>query len=207
MALNGGRILARLDKRLGFDKLRNVLRREPVRFAVVFAIIVALIFWVNSLVEPTRFMKRYIEILAACVALVLRISPFAVQVEASRITFHTFVVVIIPECSGVEAMAIFCGAVIAFPAAFKEKLLAIGLGVPALYIVNVLRLACLAFIGTFMSRQAFDFAHVYVWQTVFIIFVVILWLIWIEKVVKKREPERTDKAEESQKSPDGSDER
>ena len=191
-----------MGKRLGFNKLRDVLRREPVRFAVVFAIIVALIFWINSLVEPTRFMKRYIEMIAASVAFVLRISRFPVEVEASRITFHTFVVRIIPECSGVEAMAIFCGAVIAFPATIRKKLLAVGVGVPALYVVNILRLACLAYIGAFKSREVFEFAHVYVWQTVFIIFVVILWLIWIEKVVKKREPERGDKATDSQAGPD-----
>jgi exosortase H (IPTLxxWG-CTERM-specific) len=202
MALNGGRVSARLGKRLGFDKLRDVLRREPVRFAVVFAIIVALIFGINSLVVPTRFMKRYIEIIAASVALVLRISPFEVGLEGSLIRFHEFAVRIIPECSGVEAMAIFCGAVIAFPATIRKKLLAVGVGVPALYVVNILRLACLAYIGAFKSREVFDFAHVYVWQTVFIIFVVILWLIWIEKIVKKREPEQGEKAADSQPGPD-----
>jgi exosortase H (IPTLxxWG-CTERM-specific) len=191
-----------LGKRLEFNKLRDALRREPVRFAVVFAIIVALIFGVNSLVESTRLMKWYIKMIAASVALVLRISPFEVKLTGTLIEFHTFAVRIIPECGGAEAMAIFCGAVIAFPATVRKKLLAIALGVPALYIVNVLRLACLAFIGTFMSRQAFDFAHVYVWQTVFIIFVVILWLIWIEKVVKKSGPERSDKADESPVEPD-----
>jgi len=186
-----------LGKRFGFSKLREVLRKGPVRFAVVFAIIVALIFWINSLVEPTRFMKRYIEILAASVALVLRMSPFNVVLKGSLIEFHTFAVRIIPECSGVEAMAIFCGAVIAFPATVRKKLLGIGFGVPALYIVNVLRLACLAFIGAFMSGGVFKFVHVYVWQTVFIIFVLILWLIWIEIVVKQREPEQGNKADDS----------
>ena len=90
-------------------------------------------------------------------------------------------------------MAIFCAAVIAFPATVKEKLLAVGVGIPVLYVVNVLRLACLAFIGAFIkSRDVFHFAHIYVWQTVFIIFVVIMWLFWIEKVVKKGKPERSD---------------
>ena len=50
-----------MGKQAGFSKLLQALRKGPVRFAVLFAIIVALIFWVNSLVEPTRFMERYIE--------------------------------------------------------------------------------------------------------------------------------------------------
>jgi exosortase H (IPTLxxWG-CTERM-specific) len=182
-----------LGKRLGFDKLRDVLRREPVRFAVVFAIIVAVVFGINNLVEPTRFMKRYIEIVAASVALVLRISPFETELTGTLIKFHSFVMRVVPECGGAEAMAIFCAAVIAFPATVKEKLLAVGVGIPVLYVVNVLRLACLAFIGAFIkSRDVFHFTHIYVWQTVFIIFVVIMWLFWIEKVVKKGKPERSD---------------
>lgn len=194
---NGGGIPGRLADRLEFTKLRRALRGEPVRFAVVFMVIVAAIFALNSLVEPTRFMKRYIEIIAACVGLVLRITPFEVEVKQTLIRFHSSAIRIIPECSGAEAMAIFCAAVLAFPATVKQKLLAVGLGVPALYVVNILRLACLAVVGAFMSREVFNFAHVYVWQTVFIIFVVIVWLLWIEKVVKKPESEPSDKGEDS----------
>jgi hypothetical protein len=57
-------------------------------------------------------------------------------------------------------------------------------------------------IGAFTSGQVFNFVHVYLWQTVFIVFVVVLWLIWIEKVVKQREPEQSDKTDESQAEPD-----
>jgi len=54
-------------------------------------------------------------------------------------------------------------------------------------VVNVIRLVCLAFIGAFIrNRYVFNFAHIYVWQTIFILFVVCIWLIWIEKIVKRR---------------------
>ncbi len=170
----------------GFRKFRRVLAREPVRFAVIFLFILALVFGVHRLVEPTRFMQRYIEMIARSVELVLRLTPFETKVQGSLVKFHTFTMRIVSECSGAEAMAIFCASVIAFPATVRQKLLAIGLGMPALYVVNVLRLVCLGFIGAFVkNRELFHFAHIYVWQTIFILFVVCIWLLWIEKVVKR----------------------
>ena len=165
-----------------------------MRFAVIFLLILALVFGVNRLVEPTRFMKRYVELIASSVELVLRITPFETMIRGSLIKFHTFTMRIVPECSGAEAMAIFCASVIAFPATVGQKLLAVGIGVPALYVVNVLRLVCLGFIGAFVkNREVFHFAHIYVWQTIFILFVVCIWLLWIEKVVKRGREERTEK--------------
>ena len=172
----------------GFKKLWRVLRREPVRFALVFLLILAVVFTLNRLVEPTRFMQRYVELIAKSVELVLRITPFETMVKGSVVRFHKFSMRIVSECSGAEAMAIFCASVIAFPATIKEKLLAVGIGLPALYVVNVLRLVCLGFLGAFASREVFQFAHVYVWQTIFIVFVVCVWLLWIEKVVKRSQP-------------------
>lgn len=180
-----------------FHKLRRVFGREPVRFAVVFLLILAVVFTVNRLVEPTRFMQRYVELIARSVELVLRITPFETMVKGSLVRFHTFSMKIVSECSGAEAMAIFCASVIAFPATIKEKLLAVGIGLPALYVVNVLRLVCLGFLGAFASREVFQFAHVYVWQTIFILFVVCVWLLWIEKVVKKDRVVRVEKATDS----------
>ena len=172
-----------------------MLRRQPVRFAVIFLLIVAVVFGAHRLVEPTRFMKRYVEIIAASVGLVLRLTRFKTVVMGSLVRFHTFSMKIIPECTGAEAMAIFCASVIAFPATVKEKLLAVGIGLPMLYVVNVMRLVCLGFIGAFVeSRDVFNFAHIYVWQTVFILFVVSIWLVWIERVVKRGKTERVDKA-------------
>ena len=37
-----------------------------------------------------------------------------------------------------------------------------------------------------LKWDVFEFVHVYVWQTIFILFVVCIWLLWIEKIVKKR---------------------
>lgn len=105
--------------------------------------------------------------------------------RAQRGRFFTFIVV--PECGAIEIMAIFFAAVLAFPAPWRRSLLGLGVGLPIMYLVNILRLVCLAFIGALdTSGQWFQFVHEYVWQAVYVIFVVVVWIAWVEFVVKRR---------------------
>ncbi|MCL4219007.1 MAG: exosortase H, partial [Candidatus Hydrogenedentes bacterium] len=63
----------------------------------------------------------------------------------------------------------------------RKRLLGIMLGVPALYIINILRLTCLALLGAWDDGgEWFDFAHHYVWQGIYLVFVVGIWLLWVE---------------------------
>lgn len=105
--------------------------------------------------------------------------------EAHRDLRFTFIV--IPECGAIEVMSIFFAAVVAFPAAWWRRLIGLLLGVPIMYAVNILRLACLAVIGAIdQGGDWFNFAHEYVWQAVYIVFVVMVWLAWVEYVVRPR---------------------
>lgn len=100
-----------------------------------------------------------------------------------------FVFIIVPECGAIEVMAIFFAAVVAFPAGLRKKAAGLLLGLPIMYFVNVFRLSCLAVVGAMDStkgRWVFNFAHEYVWQTVYIVFVVAVWLLWVEYVVRRK---------------------
>ena len=93
--------------------------------------------------------------------------------------FYSFYV--IPECGAIEVMAIFLAAVLAFPTGWRARAWGLGLGLPVLYVVNLLRLSCLACIGALDAGGAwFAFFHEYVWQAVYVVFVVILWMVWVD---------------------------
>ncbi|MBP8131693.1 MAG: archaeosortase/exosortase family protein [Candidatus Hydrogenedentes bacterium] len=100
-----------------------------------------------------------------------------------------FVFIVVPECGAIEVMAIFLAAVIAFPTRWWKRFVGLVAGLPIMYLVNVLRLSCLAVVGALdvtPDRWVFSFAHEYVWQTVYIVFVVAVWLVWIEYVVRRK---------------------
>jgi exosortase/archaeosortase family protein len=108
---------------------------------------------------------------------------------AAEVLGRYFVFIIVPECGAIEVMAIFLAAVVAFPAGIRKKLLGLLLGLPVMYLVNVFRLSCLAIIGALdgtKGRWVFNFAHEYVWQTIYIVFVVAVWLLWVEYVVRRK---------------------
>ncbi len=93
----------------------------------------------------------------------------------------SFTFIVVPSCGAIEVMAIFFAAVIAFPASWRHRAWGLALGLPLMYLVNILRLACLACLGALdRSGNWFNFVHEYVWQSVYVIFVVLVWMAWAE---------------------------
>jgi exosortase/archaeosortase family protein len=108
---------------------------------------------------------------------------------------RVFVFRVVADCGAIPSMAIFLAAVLAFPAAWRSRFWGILIGIPALYAVNVFRLACLGMLGAYVGEgQIFDFAHHYVWQGIYIVFVVALWLLWVEYMVMVKEKPSCPKA-------------
>jgi exosortase/archaeosortase family protein len=70
-------------------------------------------------------------------------------------------------CNGLEAVMIYSVAVIAFPAAWKKRLLGLFAGFVILQIVNVLRIVALAF-SALHYRNLFEYIHVYIAQGIMI---------------------------------------
>ena len=66
-------------------------------------------------------------------------------------------------CNGLEAVMIYAVAVIAFPAPWKKKLIGILGGFVALQVINILRIASLAY-SAIHFKSLFEYMHIYVAQ-------------------------------------------
>jgi len=66
-------------------------------------------------------------------------------------------------CNGLEAVMIYSVAVLAFPSTWKKRLLGILAGFAVLQIINVFRIAGLAYAGIHF-RSIFEYIHIYVAQ-------------------------------------------
>ena len=75
------------------------------------------------------------------------------------------------------AVPMFFEAVLAFPARVKAKRWGIAIGVPALTLLNLVRIVSLYVIGVHF-HSLFEAAHLGVWQTVFILATIVLWFVW-----------------------------
>lgn len=95
----------------------------------------------------------------------------------------TFSVAIQNNCNAIYETALFVAAVLAYPATWRQRAWGVLLGVVALYIVNLVRVLSLIYVGSYF-RQYFNASHIYVWQSLFIVFALGLWIYWAGTLVR-----------------------
>ena len=74
-----------------------------------------------------------------------------------------------------------CAAILAFPAPWRYKALGLAIGIAAVQLLNVVRVISLFYIGQW-NRDAFEWAHLYVWQALIMLDVLVVWLIWVRRI-------------------------
>ena len=82
--------------------------------------------------------------------------------------------------------AIFLAAVVAYPCRWRAKILGVGLGLPAVMLLNQLRLVSLCFLFRWDPAHL-ETAHVLVWQSLIVFLTLDLLAIWVATVARHDE--------------------
>jgi len=158
-----------------------------VRFLVSFLLIQAVLF--GAELTPwaqTYFVLPWTNGIAAVSAwLVTVFDPnVAAMGKVLRSTANGFAVSIESGCNGIEACIVLVAAVLAFPAPWRSKLVGLGAGILAVQGLNIVRVISLFYIGQW-NMQAFEWAHLYVWQALIMLDVLIVWLVWVRTLPRE----------------------
>ena len=102
------------------------------------------------------------------------------------VRYKGFTVTIIDECTGVFEMLIYLVAVLAVKTDWRRKALGAVIGLPLIYIFNVIRIWVLLAAGA-RSFELFDFLHLYLWQATLILMIGSVWISWLYLVVFREE--------------------
>jgi len=86
---------------------------------------------------------------------------------------------IISDCTNIYPFIILTGFIIAYPESIKKKLLGIIIAFLLSLLINYIRLISVLAIAQ-RSITAFQYAHIYIWQTTFVAFVLFYFLWWIK---------------------------
>jgi archaeosortase B (VPXXXP-CTERM-specific) len=108
-----------------------------------------------------------------------------------QISLGGFQIEVVDECTGILELILFLSAVLAFSSRIRSKIIGAIVGVPLVLLMNLARMVTLLYAGAH-SRKLFEFLHVYMWQTSYVIFVGLLFIGWLTLVVareKKRTPQ------------------
>lgn len=102
-----------------------------------------------------------------------RDTGFAVSIEAG--------------CNGIEAAIVLIAAIIAFPARWRDRLVAIGLGFLAIQVMNIARIISLFYLGDW-NMVAFSWIHMYLWPTLIMLDVLIVFVVYLRYLSRKSKP-------------------
>jgi len=157
------------------------------RFVILFTLLLLGLFTLE-LLEPVQagviqpFTGWLADISAAL------IMPFDEHVRATgRIISHDltgFAVSIEAGCNGVEAAIVLIAGVVAFPASWRRKVVAISLGLLAIQVMNVARIISLFYLGQW-NLDIFTWTHLYLWPVLIMLDVLIVFMLYLRYLAKE----------------------
>ena len=164
----------------------NPRKKRLILFVVSFLgiLIVGAILYPFFSISMAEELRGFMAFTAQVCGGLLSLVSDEVRVSSRYMTFKGFSVEIIEECTGIFEMLIFLAALLSYPASLKSKGVGLLLGLPVLYLFNVLRIIFLTVIGVYWINL-FEFMHLYFWQATLILMITTVWVLWILLVVDR----------------------
>jgi len=135
----------------------------------------------------TGILRPYTWLLARLVTAIVNLFGAGAVAAGTLVKSERFSMDIAMGCDGVEACCFFLAGVLAFPTAWRAKLIGLGLGIPLIQLINVGRLVGLFYAGTYLPSLEEEL-HVYVAQTVVILFSTAILVYWLERFATRHRP-------------------
>ncbi len=153
-----------------------------MRFFIIFLAILIGLFTAELSVPVQR------QLIIPFTELIAQISGWLVQLFDKTVLFRGvelidtqsgFAVSIQAGCNGVEAAIILIAAMLAFPSSWPLKLIGVVVGFVSVQALNILRIISLFYLGQW-NLEAFNWAHLYIWQALIMLDVLIVFLVWLK---------------------------
>ena len=157
----------------------NSTARFCIYFFVSILISIVVYIWVrnSSTIEP------FLGFNAQLATDIWNLFDNSVSVEGTAISSSDFNFEVTAECTSIGPTAILLSAIIAWPSTLKEKTYGVLFGAAALFIINLIRMLTLFYIGS-SAPTHLDLFHYYIWQGIIVLLALGLWVFWMDKMVQ-----------------------
>jgi exosortase family protein XrtM len=155
-------------------------------FFTLFAILMGL-FYIGTILPlfKENLFPAYLRFMAEMSSVILNWLGQDITVKEASIYSSVFAIDIKRGCDAIEASALFACAILAFPAPFLLKLPGIVIGILFLFLLNLIRIIGLFFIGIYYP-QAFEIMHIEVGQALFILLALLFFVLWLTWVTQRQ---------------------
>jgi exosortase H (IPTLxxWG-CTERM-specific) len=160
--------------------------QKALRFLALFALIFSVCYFIFGIAEGVRngLIKPYTGLLARAVAGMVNLFGGGAVAEGTVVQSGNFSLNIAMGCDGIEATCLFLAGVLAFPTSWRAKFIGLAAGIPAIQVLNILRLIGLYYAGIHFPAIVEEI-HVYVAQTIVIILSTALLILWLERIATR----------------------
>jgi exosortase H (IPTLxxWG-CTERM-specific) len=163
-------------------------KNRMLRFLVLFPIFLAVGFCglLIPFLQPaiTGFTRGLVEISAMVIRL------FGGNATAHQVVLQNpsngFAMEVLDGCNGDDVAVLLWAAILAYPASWRQKGKGLVFGTATIYVINFLRIISLFYLGQY-DRQWFEFAHLYVWESVFVLLTLTIFWMWVRRMAGRRE--------------------
>ncbi|MBI1805521.1 MAG: exosortase H [Ignavibacteria bacterium] len=160
------------------------IRREVLQFIVIFTLALGgFSFILERDSVQQSFVSPHLAHVASLCGKVLNLAGTSCDANGPLISSTRFSVQIVKGCESLYPTAMLWAAMIAYPSSWRWKLMGIVGGAIILFILNVVRVISMFYIGIFFP-SLFDMVHIYAWQALFILLTLGIWLLWAAKASK-----------------------
>lgn len=161
------------------------------RFLLIFTLTLAVLFTVEMLVPvQEHVILPFTELLARLSAAIILPFDSSAVAYGKILQFRDtgFAVSIEAGCNGVEATIVLIAAVVAYPAGWKARMLAIGIGFLAIQALNLVRIISLFYLGNW-NMAIFSWIHLYLWPALIMLDVLVVFLVYLRYLSRQHRPE------------------
>lgn len=151
------------------------------RFITIFIVILVTLFTIEMLVPvQEHVIVPFTSLLARISAAMILPFDSSVIAYGKILQFKDtgFAVSIEAGCNGVEATIVLIAAVVAFPASWRARILAILLGFLAIQVLNLARIISLFYLGNW-NMAFFEWIHLYLWPALIMLDVLIVFVVYL----------------------------
>lgn len=160
-----------------FEKLKK--RKAIILYGLTFFAALIVFAWIANLTWFETMTKSVLDVYASLSNVILVALGQETTAISETIKSENYSINIKQGCDAIAPMLLYIVAVLAFPISMKYKWQGIIGGVIVLFLFNTIRIVSLYLIGAY-ANSFFDFAHIELWQVIFIVLTVYTWLMWMK---------------------------
>jgi len=150
-----------------------------VKVAVLFFLLFAAFQTVAWMLSYRGILDPALEATAEMAGVCSSLTGIPATVSGNEIFLTSRILRIDLDCTGLSIAMVYSALVLAYPLSFKRKMIGLGIGLPALFLVNMARLTAVAQLSGRLGDDLFLFVHDYLFKIGMVAAVIGLWGLYL----------------------------